>query len=332
MTRPLPSLLGVARTIHKAIQQPKAAATAIELPESSWTDAHHSIQLLEKAVTKGWHVAAKECRDRLFHELEELAQEVERIQSKLQEEESSKPIPTVHDIYADLVALKGEFEDFQANAAKRLLSVNTEFLVLDDVELGRFRIELRWDNLKDRTPYKTVALDPNPSNSNPDVFHPHLQKDWLCEGNGQDAIRLALASGRLLDFFLLVRQILRTYNSVSAFVQLSDWESSECDDCGGLTDEIGACARCQDAVCGDCLSGCTGCEDSFCSSCMNRCYDCSAHTCHRCLSNCCHCHESFCTECLTDGICSKCEKKLAATPDAEVAVQPDGVCQTPVFA
>ena len=56
-----------------------------------------------------------------------------------------------------------------------------------------------------------IALDPSPAASNSETTHPHVQTNQLCEGDGRSAIRHAMREGRLLDFFVLVRQILQTY-------------------------------------------------------------------------------------------------------------------------
>jgi hypothetical protein len=64
------------------------------------------------------------------------------------------------------------------------------------------------------------------------VTHPHVCNGQLCEGDGAAPIKAALGSGRLLDFFVLVGQILETYNDASAHVTLDNWEGRSCNDCG----------------------------------------------------------------------------------------------------
>ena len=56
-----------------------------------------------------------------------------------------------------------------------------------------------------------------------------------------------LASGRLLDFFVLVRQILQTYNDGSAHVPLDDWEARSARIVTrGSRDEGSSCERCDE--------------------------------------------------------------------------------------
>ena len=84
------------------------------------------------------------------------------------------------------------------------------------MNLGPFEIRLDWGSLSDPNPYSVVALDPNSAASNDEVTHPHVKDEHLCEGEGHSAIRAALAECRLLDFFMLVSQVLHTYGQGSA--------------------------------------------------------------------------------------------------------------------
>ena len=54
----------------------------------------------------------------------------------------------------------------------------------------------------------------------------------LCEGEGRLPVLRALEQGRLLDFFLLVRNVLSTYNPDGAHLPLSRWRGAPCTDCG----------------------------------------------------------------------------------------------------
>lgn len=134
------------------------------------------------------------------------------------------------------------------------VSAVTEEIVLEGVDLGRFEIALKWDKLGCSQPYAVIALDPNPAASSSDTTHPHVQDGSLCEGDGRMPIRQALRQGRLLDFFIMVRQVLETYNAASAYVSLDQWHGIDCHDCGRLVagDDRYTCERCEVDVCGDC--------------------------------------------------------------------------------
>ena len=119
---------------------------------------------------------------------------------------------TLGDLVADLLALEREFGNRQIDLRCSVLSVETEPIVLEGMDLGRFRIALDWSRWEDDQPYDIIALEPNPAAGNSAVTHPHIEQDGLCTGEGRLPIRQALAEGRLFDLFLLIRQILSTYN------------------------------------------------------------------------------------------------------------------------
>ena len=67
--------------------------------------------------------------------------------------------------------------------------VETEGIVLEDVELGAFRIVLHWERIGAGRAYAVVALDPNCPVGRSDATHPHVEDHQLCEGAGATAIR-----------------------------------------------------------------------------------------------------------------------------------------------
>jgi hypothetical protein len=88
-----------------------------------------------------------------------------------------------------------------------------------------------------RAALRVIAKDPPPCESRENVTHPHVMDETLCEGHGRHAIRQAIAQGRLLDFFTLVANGLRTYNEESPFVALELWYGAACSDCGAVVDD-----------------------------------------------------------------------------------------------
>ena len=161
------------------------------------------------------------------------------------------------------------------------LSVTTDRIVLEGVFLGPFEIRLDWQRSASSSPYRVVALDPNPAAKSDDITHPHVQDEQLCEGDGRTAIRAALAECRLYDFFLLVSQLLHTYGRGSAYVELGDWDGVPCEDCGDSVDEDDRyyCDRCDATLCGECSVSCHGCGDAFCSGCLGPCAACGCEYC-----------------------------------------------------
>ncbi|MBA4017585.1 MAG: hypothetical protein C0483_10470 [Pirellula sp.] len=212
----------------------------------------------------------------------------------------------------DLTALETEFNEVEVDLRKKQLSVTTDSIELEGVSLGQFVIRLNWSHLGENRPYEVEAVEPNPAAGDSSVTHPHVHGNALCEGDGKFAIRSALEAGRLLDFFLLVRQILETYNPSSAYVRIKDWEGVSCVDCGCTTDrdESSSCERCESDLCSDCVSNCSDCGRSSCSECRSVCHGCDADYCRRCLNDCDACGDAFCGECLTDGQCDNCRETL----------------------
>jgi hypothetical protein len=220
----------------------------------------------------------------------------------------------VGDIHADLVALHEEFDDVSFDRRGKSLSVTTESIELDDVYLGRFEIRLEWSDLAAGHPhnYRVIAVDANPAATNEGVTHPHVQDEAVCEGEGRQMIRSALEQGRLLDFFVIIATLLRTYNSGSPYVALSDWGGAECADCGGTMSDDGrwTCEKCETTVCGGCYQNCSDCDGIYCDECTTSCDGCDETRCRSCVAVCSVCHDEFCEACLNDDErCYNCHEK-----------------------
>ena len=96
---------------------------------------------------------------------------------------SPQTIPTQADLYRDLVALESEFEAVQCDPEEQTISVTTQPIVLEGIDLGRFQIRLSWQRRQGNWSYTVVALEPHPAQSNDSVTHPHVS-DEVCEGDG----------------------------------------------------------------------------------------------------------------------------------------------------
>ena len=121
-----------------------------------------------------------------------------------------------------------EFPEVSIDKAEQTLSVLTEPIDLQGTHLGPFRIVLRWNRLRQRRSYDVEASEPNPAQGEEEITHPHVQGRQLCEGEGAICIKAALSQGRIFDFFLLVKQILETYNPSSAYISLDRWNGVAC--------------------------------------------------------------------------------------------------------
>jgi hypothetical protein len=255
------------------------------------------------------------------------------VANALQEQHRDVPFAPVAEIYRDLLALKQEFDSVSCDLRRGQLRVETEPIVLDGIELGRFEICLEWNYLERERMYHIIALDPNPAATNASVTHPHVQDGHLCEGEGYAAIRSALADGRLFDFFVIVARILGTYAYGSAYVELKDWGGLPCHGCGDhvAADERTYCNGCDEVLCDGCNHPCQECGTSHCSGCISECKGCNQAFCSACLGECSQCSVLTCSECLEESLCPGCrEPKNQGEPDDENPSEfgPDPACQT----
>ena len=232
-------------------------------------------------------------------------------QIRTQLERPLPPVPELRSIWLELVQIGQEFEEWEYKVDAQTLSVTTEAIELEEVYLGPFRIELALNLLStpSRWPaYKVIARDPHPAQGNESVTHPHVSDQRLCEGDASAAIRSALQQGRLCDFFILVRQVLQTYNRHSPYVALDRWTGVACSDCGYLADEDShyGCERCGNDFCSDCIGTCTCCDISVCAGCSITCPACDQTVCTACQRRCAECGEIVCRTCFDEDLCPSC--------------------------
>jgi len=280
--------LRAAVKIHEHLLGPARRPLLNDLPQTAWNELRLTVERLRYAQRRGWHVAAQSLCDDLHYTCGCLQRHLEAFRQQLPSKSVTQQVASPSEIAADLYALEQEFEDVVLLLKEHRISVLTAPIVLEDVELGPFRIVLHWERVGQVCAYELIAEEAHAAEGNSDVTHPHVRDQVLCEGEGMAAIKAALSSGRLLDFFVLVRQILETYNPGSAHVSLSNWSGGTfCQSCGtGLTDDdYSTCDRCSDVVCNDCSNGCS---------------DCSRYVCSGCSADCAECENRFCLACLTE--------------------------------
>lgn len=254
--------------------------------------------------------AADQLQQNLRQQLRWLADDLNGLASVMERQVCAGPRTNTAEIFRDLLALPCEFPELDCDLAAGTLWVVTKPIVLRKVELGPFRIELDFRRVADFQPYHVIALQPNLPPGRRQVPHPHVQNDSLCEGNGKEAIKAALRSGRIYDFFEIVGRLLATYNSDSAYVRLSAWEGVCCASCGDCVpgDEIVRCDRCDEDLCADCASDCKTCGYSYCHECSSTCSGCGWALCQSCAKACSHCGKIVCSECCKEGLCPACRE------------------------
>ena len=313
--------------IHEALADVRRSRPIIDLPDATWDRCRRLIRQIKMATGCRWYRAADRLQGQLRFPLAELRRQIDSVAGRLDTPDTSEAMATRHDLFRDLVALGDEFDEVDICPGECNVSAVTDAIVLEGIDLGPFNIELRWDELGQQQPYSVIAVDPNPAASNAETTHPHVQDKCLCEGDGRVPIRQALSQGRLFDFFIMVRQILETYNSGSAFVSLDDWHGVDCRDCGRLVhdDERDTCEHCEVALCYDCSTGCPSCDRRCCGDCITSCAGCEEFFCPTCLSPCAVCQQDYCKECLTDEKCTTCRELEEAEDDqAETETAPAG--------
>lgn len=277
-----------------------ACEADVKLPIARWQELAHTAQQLRHVQRRGWSSASAAVAKHLAYVLRRLGDDIEIVRQNLPPQSKPTSIASASSILADLQALHGEFEKVSIDLREKTISARTLPIELEYVEFGPFKIVLHWDRMDDDRAYDVIALEPNAADERPSVTHPHVRDDELCEGEGKTAIRSALTSGRLLDFFLLVRQILQTYNAGSPHVSISDWHGVSCAACGhGMpSDDSSSCDRCDDPMCEDCSNFCETCERNVCTDCTSECAGCERRFCNTCLDEADGASPLLCKSCL----------------------------------
>lgn len=308
-----------AGSILATLEAGPRSSSNIQLPQEAWNTCLALGRLHGNVQNRGWRSATEHIERRLASSLESLIYAVRDSARSCSCDSHGPARTTLRSLVEDLSALTSEFDEVDFDLREKRLWVVTDPIELEGLALGRFRIVLRWARLGEIRPYFLEAIDPNESAGDASVTHPHVRDEALCEGDGKAAIRAALEEGRLFDFFMLVRQILETYNSSSAYVRIEDWVGVKCVDCGSTADreEASSCERCDSDLCSDCVSSCSACGRSSCSECQSHCQGCESDFCRRCLNDCDGCGDTFCSSCLTDGMCDTC-RQTSEEPDEDL--------------
>ncbi len=262
-------LVRLAVAIHTELERLNRSGP-IQLPTSTWDSCVELLRQSQRAEMRGWHLAGQELQRELGYAVDSLKSEITSLAGRLPRHTTKSYVATVSNIYADLLALDDHFDQLDFDLRGRWISVSTEPITLEGIYLGPFDIQLDLQRIAGDCPYRIIAQDPHPCESRENVTHPHVMDEHLCEGDSRPAIRQALRQGRFLDFFTLVANGLRSYNSDSPFVGLEIWYGATCADCGVVMDEddFYTCQKCDAAICNGCECCCSSCDESCCSDCI----------------------------------------------------------------
>jgi hypothetical protein len=328
MKHPKPPLLKPAICVHRYYTEQrtrsfsrKASDFARTLQENIERAARMS-RMLQRAYGRNWDLAALRLWQDLLWSLEDLKHVIDSANrfkldigitpgSDLDDAEELLLPPLLTDIHSELMAAQDEFGEVDFDRNQRHISVITDRIELDGVNLGQFRIELDLDAFSQETPdrwFQVIALDPNTPTDNEAVTHPHISDDRLCGGDGECAIEQALREGRICDFFVLVRSVLQTYNEDSAYVRLEEWDGRSCADCGYISsgDNFSFCEGCEKDYCEECISGCASCDYTLCRGCLVTSQLSRERYCDDCASQCAECGRVAGATELCDDLCETC--------------------------
>ena len=295
------------------------------------------------AIDKCWHMSAEKIRLRAGRNIIDLLHHMEQFKNVISADDIK--LPKLGDVFAELLQIEQEFGEFKFDLKARTISVITESIVLEEMSFGAFEIRLylsEIEKLSTESPYKIIALEPNPAGSDCDVTHPHVSHEKLCEGDGFIPIRKAIQQGRLCDFFTIIMQILQTYNPDSPYVSLDDWQGISCYDCGYTVagDDCYYCEDCQRDYCSQCSTYCRICDTTVCLGCSYECPACNQPVCRHCTTVCIECGETLCNDCINEeSLCNNCQEQReeqeneeleeeTTIPDTKLAVQSDSLGQT----
>jgi hypothetical protein len=301
----------VAMDICNRLTSTQRSLTSIEPLKDAMVASERLHRHLSLATNRRWHHATRDCADRLRGMIDTLRLRSQHVLDDLQSQSTIKIQPCPSMIYRELRSLRGEFTVVTIDRGSKRLTVRSSTIILEDVHLGRFDIQLNWDFINESSPFNVVAVDPNPASTDDSTTHPHVTSEKLCVGEGASIIRRALTEGRIYDFFCVVDRILQTYNPDSAYVALADWGGVACGECGSTIDpnDCCRCEKCECNLCSDCSRGCCVCSDRYCTDCVSSCTACDDDCCQTCLQSCDGCGESFCSHCITEGKCDDCTNR-----------------------
>ncbi|MEM1354988.1 MAG: hypothetical protein AAGH88_08905 [Planctomycetota bacterium] len=278
------------------------------------------VQLTELAqrMNRAWrcqyHGASRRLQRRFDRQLADLVSEINFLRSNPEHDgDPGRPLPTPRQVLDELRQIEDEFGGWMLENGSRTLSVETDPITLEYLHLGRFRLALDLHRLGDSPhvfPLRVEALEPNPAAGSDRVTHPHVRDECLCTGDATAPLGHALRDGRLADVFMLVRNVLNTYNPDSPYVSIDDWEAEGCPECGGsmYEDTRCWCELCDRDYCDECVGTCQHCSETTCYGCLRTCDHCEETFCRQCMTSCGDCGEACCPGCLDDDLCPNCHE------------------------
>jgi hypothetical protein len=155
------SLLRAALRISSRLRRLRAVTGRVELPEADWTDCRSLLQRIHQCRNRNWNHAAELLQERVERALSRCSEPLQETSRQVPASGRRPYVQCPHEISRDLVALADKFEKMTIDASNRTLSVTTEPVVPEEINIGRFEIRQHWNRIGERRPYEVVAVQPN---------------------------------------------------------------------------------------------------------------------------------------------------------------------------
>jgi len=165
-------LLRTAERISSHLQRLRASPVSIDLPDGDWAQCRSLIHQIDLCANRNWTHAGGLIKDCLERALERCSDRLREIAREVSGSGRLAPIQSDREVFKDLVALSDEFEGVTIDGSSQTVSVTTDPIVLEEIDLGPFVIRLHLDRIGERRPYEVVALAPNPAGESSETTHP----------------------------------------------------------------------------------------------------------------------------------------------------------------
>ena len=310
------------------------ARSQLELLTERLKSLERARSWLQICHDKGWTATASRILKDIPTTIAAVPHDVIRVQEAVRH--AHVEMPLVSDVCRDLDQAEDEFGEVTYDCKEARVSVVTDSIELEEIELGDFEIQLDLAALGSvlaQQPFHIEALDPHPAQGHEGVTHPHVSDGYLCAGDATAPINAALASGRICDFFMLVRSVLTTYNHNSPYVSLDNWQGEPCYDCGYImpSDDTFWCELCQNVYCPDCVDRCAHCNEGACCGCLGQCPVCEETVCSSCMTTCDECDMTLCERCHHDGACDCVDEDDEEQEEEEISDEAEQDIETEAF-
>ena len=136
------------------------------------SEAAKDSRIFYAAIDKGWFGAAEKIKTRVNRNLNDFSYKLQQFKNMADSDETKLPKLAV--IFADLMQIEDEFGELNFDLKAKTVSVITDPITLDDISFGSFEIRLFIDQmtkLYSESPYKIIALEPNPAATDENVTH-----------------------------------------------------------------------------------------------------------------------------------------------------------------